>query len=523
MKPLDYTARDHLGHRLHTAETLAGRKHGGSITLTADAVIVGAGPAGLSAAKVLAERGLDVVVLEAGSFWKPDEFQRDQAWATTRMYQEDGARVSRGNSMIPVASGHGVGGGTLVNSGICFRAPDHVLDEWVDSFGADIWRRTRRTEQFEHVEQAIGVDRTNPAIAGRNSEIARDGFGRMESVEHGYMPRNTPGCSGCGACNTGCPVGGKASADLNWLPAFLRNDGQLYADTRVESLTTDGSDEDVRVTGVRGVTRDPETDEQLLDIEVSADRVILACGAIFSPVLLKQHRLGDEGDHLGEHLHMHPGGSVMAKMPDTVHIWDGATQGYYAHHPNETDIIAETYSAPLEALFSTASEIGIEAMDFLHDLDRMAACGAIIRDQSEGTVSPGANNKADIVYRISDRDFQLHQRGYQFVIDMFFEAGAEQVKPLVNGAEFTPSRNRAHQYVSDIRSPDGLTLYASHPMGTCRMHADPEQGVVRPDDGAMHAVEGLHIVDASVLPTALGVNPQVTIMATAIAMARQIS
>lgn len=525
MKPLDYTAKNHLGHRLHTAATLAERADSDELKLSTDIVIAGAGPAGLAAAYTLADLGLDVVVVEAGQFWRPAEFQRDQSWATTHMFQESGARVSRGNSIIPVASGHGVGGGTLVNSGICFRAPDRVLDQWVREFGADIWQRDARASLFREIEEAIGVDRTDPAVAGENAEIARRGFQGISGVEHGYMPRNTPGCAGCGACNTGCPVGGKASADMNWLPAFLRKGGQLFADTRVTTIRTTPDDDAPggrRAVGIQGLTRDPESDSTLLKLSVSADRVIIACGSIFSPILLARHALGDQHDHLGEHLHLHPGGSVMAKMPQSVHLWDGATQGYYAHHPSEPEIIAETYSAPLESLFSTASEIGFEAMNFMHDLDRMAACGAIIRDHSEGTVSPGDNGKADIVYRVDSDDFKQYARGYQFVIDMFFEAGAEAVKPLVNGAEFTPSRNRAHQYVSDLRGPGGMTLYSSHPMGTCRMHADPARGVVRPSDGRLHDVLGLHVVDASVFPTALGVNPQVTIMATAVAMARGI-
>lgn len=522
MKPLDYTARQHLGHRLFTADSMDGEATPDRLHIDADVVIVGAGPAGLSAATVLARDGLDVVVIEAGQFWRPDEFERDQAWATTHMYQEDGARVSRGNSMIPVASGHGVGGGTLVNSGISFRTPDRVLDEWVEEFGADIWAHDNRQALFREVEEAIGVDSTDPSVAGRNDEVARRGFDRMDRVEHDYLPRNTPGCVGCGACNTGCPVGGKASADLNWLPELLRHDGRLFADTRVHEIRTKTRSDSTRprAVGVRGIMQHPDDDHDITTLDVSAERVILACGAIYTPLLLERQAILDNTDHVGEHLHLHPGGSVMAKMPDAVHIWNGATQGYYAHHRDHPDVIAETYSAPLEAMFATGSHIGFEGMDFMHDLDRLAACGAIIRDRSEGSVSQGANGKADIVYRVTADDFDRHTFGYQFVIDMFFEAGADAVKPVVNGADFTRSRNRAHQFVSDLRSPDGMTLYASHPMGSCRMHADPDQGVVRPSDGAVHGTDNLHIVDSSVLPTALGVNPQVTIMATAIAMAR---
>ncbi len=515
MKALDYTASEHLGRRLHTAETTAERGDR-RIRREADVAVVGSGPGGLCAAYALAEAGLSVIVLEEGQFWPVGSFRRDHTWATEHLYQEKGARVATGNALIPVTSGRGVGGGTLVNSGISFRTPDRILDDWHERFGVEFWGPDEREAHFREVEEAIGVARTDASVAGGNSEVARRGFQQMD-VEHGYMPRNMPGCAGCGACQTGCPVGGKASADVNWLPAMLRDGGELYADTRVEEILTDGG----RASGVRGTMRIPESGEEVAEIEVRAERVVLACGAIYTPMMLQHQNLAADNPHLGRHLHIHPGASMIAEMPHEVVVWEGATQGYFAHHPTDEDIIAETFSAPPEMLYTPGAEVGHEGLEFLYNLRNIAGCGTVIRDESHGRVEPNGW-KADITYVLERADCEKLRRGMLFLAEMFFEAGAKRVKPVFNGADFWASRNRVRTAILESNAPSDYTLYASHPLGTCRMSADPDRGVVRPSDGQVYGVDNLHVTDASVFPTAPGVNPQVTIMATALQLARGI-
>lgn len=516
MKPLDYTARNYVGRQLYTADTI-GERETDAIEREVDVAIVGAGPGGLCAAYALSEAGMDVVVLEDGQFWEIGGFERDQTWATEHLYQEQGTRFAVGNTVIPVASGRGVGGGTLVNSGISFRTPDRVLDEWYEQFGVEFWGPDRRDDHFEEIEQAIGVAPTDEAVAGGNTEVARRGFSQLD-CDHDYMPRNMPGCAGCGTCQTGCPVGGKASADLNWLPATLRNGGELFADTRVEEILMEGD----RAVGVRGTTRTPESRDPIAEVQINADRVVLACGAIYTPMMLQRQGLADANNHLGRHLHMHPGISLLARMPEEVNIWQGATQGYYAHHPEDPEVIAETFSAPIEMLYTTGSDIGHEGMDFLRKMKRVAGCGAMIRDSTGGYVEPNGW-KADITYFVNDEDCKKLRKGYTFLNEMFFEAGADEVKPLINGGEFWSSRRRVRSAILNASAPGDYTLYASHPLGTCRMSREADRGVVRPTDGQVHGLENLHVTDASVFPTAPGVNPQMTIMATALQLARGIA
>lgn len=510
MNPLDYGAEAFLGNRIQTAETFSAK----TLKLSVDAVVVGAGPGGLTTTAVLAELGLDVVVLEGGSFWPKGSFERNQSWALKNLYQDQGTRVMQGNAYIPVASGKGVGGGTLVNSGISFRAPDRVLDRWMEDYGLDFW--SDREALFSRVEEMIGVAPTRPAIAGGNSRVAQRGFERL-GVEHHYMPRNTPGCIGCGTCQTGCPSGGKASADLNWLPKALEQGARVFADTRVDKIVV----RDGRAVGVKGTMRNPSTGDVVAEVEVKAERIILAAGAINTALLLIENDVANSSGEVGKNLRVHPGSGAIARMTEEVKVWTGATQGYFAYHPNEIDVLAETFSAPPEAFFAQAGRVGADSAEFLRDLKYLASLGFLVRDESSGRVKPIKNGPPDLRYTVNEADRRKFVSGLELVTEALFAAGSRKVRPLMSHADFYTTYNEARQAIRGASVGD-LLLYSSHPMGTCRIGDDPTRCVVRPD-GRTHDVEALYITDSSLHPTALGVNPQMTIMAQSLALAPKIA
>ena len=109
--------------------------YGAAESWEADVAIIGAGAGGAATAARLAEDGHSVIMLEAGSHWNPAQFKPSSTWAFRNIYTMRNTRAAVGNGMIPVPGGRGVGGSTLINSAICFRTPDEVLDEWVETYG----------------------------------------------------------------------------------------------------------------------------------------------------------------------------------------------------------------------------------------------------------------------------------------------------------------------------------------------------------------------------------------------------
>jgi choline dehydrogenase-like flavoprotein len=116
-------------------------------------------------------------------------------------------------------------------------------------------------------------------------------------------------------------------------------------------------------------------------------------------------------------------------------------------------------------------------------------------------------------YDLNRRDAATIHRGIVRLARLLFAAGARTV--------FTPIGRASELHGGDVRplerlapAASALKLMAFHPLGTARAAARPADGVV---DGNLevHGVRNLHVCDGSVVPTALGVNPQLTIMALA--------
>jgi choline dehydrogenase-like flavoprotein len=89
-------------------------------------VIVGSGAGGGVVAAELAEAGLSVVVLEERDYHATESFTSSTIGALRSLYREGAAMSTLGRTPVAYAEGRCVGGGTVVNGGMAFRAPDRV-------------------------------------------------------------------------------------------------------------------------------------------------------------------------------------------------------------------------------------------------------------------------------------------------------------------------------------------------------------------------------------------------------------
>jgi choline dehydrogenase-like flavoprotein len=97
---------------------------------------------------------------------------------------------------------------------------------------------------------------------------------------------------------------------------------------------------------------------------------------------------------------------------------------------------------------------------------------------------------------------------------MHFAAGARAIIPGIYGLPYQLGPDEVHLVDEAPLDPRAYIAILSHLFGGCPMHADPRHGVVD-EHGKVHDVDGLYVVDASAIPTTLGVNPQHTIMGLA--------
>jgi choline dehydrogenase-like flavoprotein len=138
----------------------------------------------------------------------------------------------------------------------------------------------------------------------------------------------------------------------------------------------------------------------------------------------------------------------------------------------------------------------------------------MVSDISRGHVRERAG-RVEIRYDLCREDVATFKRGIELLCELYAAAGAETMYPPVEGVQELRAGERLE--LGDVRARD-LTLMAFHPLGTARADARPAHGVV---DGnlKLHGAEGVYVADGSVVPSSIGVNPQITIMALATRLA----
>ena len=486
---------------------------GAGLRLQADVVIVGTGPGGSALARVLAEGGMSVVLLEEGP--KQSRFAKSQAATCRNHMVEGGTLVARGRNFTPIAAGRGVGGGSLINSALSFRAPDAVLDGWADLLGDDGWSAAAMAPIYDEVAALIGVGTTPDRVAGENNRLIVRGIQAL-GLEGGLAPRSTPGCTGCGVCNFGCPTNGKASANLTMLPRAVAAGARIQAEARVEAILVEGG----RAVGVRGRAVHPDTHAFGGSVEVRAPRVVLAAGAIGTPRLLWSTGLAPLLGPVGDGLHVHPGNAVLGLAEQEIHLWRGATQGAYFHHPDLPGVLPHSFSAPPEACLMAMNRTGSGLAKGLAELPHLAGCVVMVSDKANGRVRASSDGRAQVDYDFSDEDLDRTRRGMVETARVLLAGGAVALMAPVHGL----GRHHTLASFEAALRPRGVrdfTLYAAHPMATCRMGIDRADSVVDPH-GRAHGLPGLWIADASVFPTSLGVNPQLTVYATGTRIAHRL-
>jgi len=259
-----------------------------------------------------------------------------------------------------------------------------------------------------------------------------------------------------------------------------------------------------RAVGVRGTRNESDT------FEVRARRgVIVACGALHTPVLLR--RAGLRGP-VGERFQMHPGCAVVGRFSERVHMGFGATQGYEVPMRAQ-GFKLESLSLPPEMLAARIPGAGPEWQERVAELDHYAQWAVQVRMRAHGRVRTSFTGRPLATYEPLPADIAKAQAGVALMCRMFFAAGATEVYPGVGGLpEVLTDLREVEQLEQATLGPRNFHLIGSHLFGTATAGADGSTSVVGPDLQA-HSVPGLFVMDASVFPTNLGVNPQHSIMA----------
>jgi choline dehydrogenase-like flavoprotein len=480
-------------------------------------VIVGSGPGASIMAKGLVEAGQRVLLVERGEHTDPSEFNEDEIDMVSKLYA-DGALQQAADFRFQVIQGSAVGGSSVVNNAVCFDTPKTVLDRWNDS-GIDAGLDLNRYAQCnKRVNEMIGVRKIDntPNTMSREEYLNPGGRKFIEGIEAlGYansphvvdsVAANICNCVGCGYCNMGCKWGKKLSMLSHILPQIQEKYGrealQIIAGCEVDKLKSKGK----KITSLIGKFKNGRK------IEIKGRTFVVAAGAISSSLLLQ--RSGIAQGRAGKHLSFNIGSPISAVFPEVIDSYRGLQISHYLQLSPTRGYIFETWFNP--PMFQSTVMPGWWENHYknMQRYNRMACTGVLVGSNSNAEVRLGGLTKRDIRYKPTQNDFDALLDGLELAGDIYLAAGAECVMPNTFKYNEYSSMESLKLMKYDVKDSSDLTLGTGHPQGGNIISRDKKMGVVD-EQLKVHEYDNLFISDASVFPTSLGVNPQVTVMTLA--------
>jgi choline dehydrogenase-like flavoprotein len=484
----------------------------GDVFEQCDVVVIGSGAGGATAAATLAEAGLDVLVLEEGAFHRTSDYGSNPAAMVSTLMRDGGATTTLGRAPVPYLEGRCVGGSTVINGGMCWRTPEEVLDRWAHEMRLPDLAPARMEPLFDEVEATINARYQDPGSEGGNNNVFRRGCEAL-GWEYQRNKRNQVHCVGSNDCVTGCPSGAKQSTVYSWLPRLFARGGRLMTHCKVTRILTERG----RAVGVTGQLLDPHRKRRFT---VRARAVVVAGGAVQTPVMLLRSGLAKRNPNLGRHFTIHPNIKLVALFDERVESLRGVHQAWQCVEFKKEGILMAPGGVPPAFVALAFNDFGRRLADRMRDYQQLATGGVLVDDFSSGRILAPFGVPV-VRYDVTDIDQEKFVRAAGLLAKLYFTAGAREVYlpfhhfPVLKSIDDIKALEDFQPRVEDTE------YFTAHLMGSCRMHGDPRHGVVDAD-GQCWDVPGLYLADASVMPGTIGVNPQVTIMALARLVAQRL-
>ncbi len=509
------------------------------LELEAEVVIVGSGAGGGLVAARLAEAGRDVLVLEAAPYVPEPDMPVLEGEGFRQLYLDRGT-ASTADLGITIVAGSAVGGGTAVNWTTCIDPPPWLRAEWA-AFGMEGIDGAQTDADLARLREELGVQ--PPSAIPPKDQVILDGAAAL-GWESAPTERNAGPCTACGGCGFGCRAGAKRSGLRVHLARAHAAGARILDGALVERVERQG--QPGWATGVRGTLRDADGVPGR-PFRVRARTVVLAAGALRTPLVLIAS--GVTHPELGANLHLHPAVVVAARMPQRVETWIGPLQAarsleFARPGPASADGIGPAHGGffietgpahPGLASSALPWDGGQAGRNLMRAFPFIVPLGAALRDTSAGRVRWSRARRPRIDYQLADADRRTVARAKIELSRLGRAAGALE---LITAG--TPSDRIDLERTSDAEwdaflrrratanyGPNRVFAFSAHQMGTARAGGNPRASVCDPDgrvrsDQTWAPIGGLYVADASLFPSAAGVNPMLTIMALAERTARAI-
>ena len=478
-----------------------------------DYLIIGSGAGGSVMAAELAERNCRIIIAEKADYAPPSEYGNSEFEGMAKHF-EDGGTLATSDLGVSILAGSSVGGGTAVNWMTCLDPPEPVLKDWADQFGFSDVLDERFQTSLKAVRKRLNVSTEHSQHNQQNQKLL-EGCQQL-GFKTQQIHRNAKGCGDCGYCGFGCRAGAKQDTRQTFLADAMRLGAELLPSCTIERIVRDGKVATHAIAHIRAAGGQTRT------LKIKFKTCVVACGSINTPALLL--RSGFENSHIGQNLKLHPTTAVVGFYDHPILPWKGAPQTIVSDEfsnldGNDFGVRLET--APLHPGLGASALAWRDPLHnkrLLQQLGNSANTIVIARDRGSGAVVLDENQRVQIQYSLSKIDQEHLLLGAARAVEIHRAAGADLIlgphqtplefKKEMSDEAFKRALGQINQLGGD---PNRLTLFSAHQMSSARIADSPEHGAVDLQ-GKSYDADNVYVCDASIFPTAVGVNPMITIM-----------
>jgi len=222
-------------------------------------------------------------------------------------------------------------------------------------------------------------------------------------------------------------------------------------------------------------------------------------------------RSGIATGRAGKRLSFNVGSPISSVFPDVIDAYKGLQISHFLQISPSRGFIFETWFNP--PMFQSTIMPGwwSDHWKNMHRYNRMACTGVLVGSDSNAEIRVGGLTKRDIRYTPTKKDFDTLIDGIELAGEIYLEAGAECVMPNTFGYYEYATKEELKKMRYDIKDNSDITLGTGHPQGGNILSRNRKIGVVD-EQLKVYGYDNLFISDASVFPTAIGVNPQISVM-----------
>ncbi|GAA5875929.1 hypothetical protein JCM8547_008351 [Rhodosporidiobolus lusitaniae] len=507
--------------------------------LETDILVIGSGAGGGVVSAELSKKGRQVLVVEKGEYLKPEDTAGTQKQGYDKLYESRGL-IATEDGAFNVLAGSNFGGGTTVNWSASLRPQQFLCEDWAKKHSLPYFLSQAFNNSVEAVCKRMGVSDGNLAHNKPNSLVmaACEKLGFPVAA----IPQNTDGTAhSCGTCGFGCVYGEKQGSAVSWLRDAAEQGARFFKETTVERLLFASSSSTAtptaatlsqytystsRRTCIGALVKDCEGKTAIVRAQ---EAVVLSAGSLHSPAVLM--RSGLKNPNIGRNLRLHPCAFVTGFYPSSIKAWEGAIMTSVStveenwdgsHHGSKIEVIQSFPAiAAGNAVPWTSSREHKKSMAMFGKCFTLVV---IARDKGSGRIILDSAQQPRMEYTLSSHDSTTLTRGAIASAKIHLAAGATRI--VVASVDVEPYEPQpCYKGVEDPRflewlkkveragiKPGRAGIGSAHQMGSCQMGTKPSRSVVDPR-GRVWGISGLYVADASVFPTASGVNPMITNMA----------